>query len=184
MLAQETVRFRAYIVKESPSYDAAIAFLAKRLADYGHLTHHEIKPYWKIPELDESTWIITLSTAPDKVLLPLTESLGSGWRVTPDEADIDHRYGQIACEGISSIFVDIEHLDWGREYGILPAYSFGDEVVVIDSPNRFAAYKGRTATICGHAFDRHGTRRWSYALKIADVEHGFCADEDHIRPKG
>ena len=57
MLAQETVRFRAYIVKESPSDDAAIAFLAKRLADYGHLTHHEIKPYWKIPELDESTWI-------------------------------------------------------------------------------------------------------------------------------
>jgi hypothetical protein len=171
-------------VKESPAYDAAIAFLAKRLADYGQLTYHEIKPDWKIPELDESTWSITLITPPDKVLSPLTQSLGSAWHVAPDAAHIDHRHGQIGHEGISSIFVDIEQLDWGREYGILPAYSLGDEVVVIDSPDPFAAYKGRTATIRGHAFDRQGTRRWSYALEIVDVEHLYCADEDDIQPKG
>ncbi len=170
-------------MRESPASDAAIAFLAKRLADYGHVAHHEIRRYWKIAELDESTWVITLSASPGKVLLPLTQSLGSGWHITPDEAAvIDHRYGQIGHAGISSIFVEIEYLDWGRECGVLPGFSLGDEVVVVDASD--PAYRGRTATIVGHAFDPHGTRRWSYALKIADIEHVFCANEDQIQLKG
>jgi hypothetical protein len=159
------MRLRAYIKKPATDYSETLSSFDAAASRIGSISSRVVAPYWKIDSLDEVVWIIVLTQQPASALAALLREIGSGWQHSEDGASLDCRFGGASLPGVSSIFVDVEYLDWGRHHGTLPRFEFHQRVRICDDQS---GHTGSLGSVCGHAFDRD-TCAWSYSV-LLDVD--------------
>lgn len=170
------MHIRAYLKKPASAHAESLSRVGEAVKRVGSISRSSVVPYWKFDDLEEAVWEVVLTQRPDFALRVLLEELGSGWKEEPDGAFLDCRHGGMSLDGIGSIFIDIESLDWGRFHGIFPRFVNQQRVRIVEGMPDLAAGPG---TISGFAFDQESLS-WSYGVLLDRDERVYQVPEEWI----
>lgn len=178
------MRLRLYIHAADPRQEETVAAIDELLATLGEISERKSGQYWKIPEMIEVLRDFVPKMPPSHAFAAAMNLLGTGWTHNDESAHLTklNDDAEFAFAGIRDIFLDIEPLDWARALGVMPRFTFEDEVLISAKNGRLADHVGKIATIKGHSFDYENTRTWGYAIVIEGESDGYYANDGDLEP--
>ncbi len=178
------MRLRIYIEATDSEKEKTVAAIDAHLATLGEISERQSVPYWKVPVFTEVLRVFSPRLEPSQIFADTMRFLGTGWTHDDETAHLTKvNAAEFTFPGIRDIFLDIEPLDWGRDSGVIPRFTFEDVVTIAVGKGDLSDHAGKTATIKGHSFDRHNTKTWSYAIEIEGEPYLHSADESALKPK-